>query len=43
MPCYEFNRSMDGSADDGKCLHCRKHLTVECEYIDLFLDEGDGE
>lgn len=43
MPCYEFNRSMDGSADDGRCTRCRKYLTVECEYIEQFLDEGDGE
>ncbi len=43
MPCYEFNPSLSPSADDGMCAHCRKFLTLECEFIDHFLEEGDGE
>ncbi len=43
MPCYEFNPSLDGPADDGRCVHCRKYLTVECEYLEAFLDEGEEE
>jgi len=43
MPCYEANRSLGEAADDGRCAHCRKYMTVECEYIDAFLDEGEDE
>jgi len=27
--------------DDGRCVHCRKFLTIECPYIDHFLSEDD--
>lgn len=38
-PCYEFNESLPVEMDDGKCIHCRKYLTVQCERIDEFIDE----
>lgn len=41
MPCFEFNLALDGRLDNGRCEHCRKFLTVECEYIDHFLVEED--
>lgn len=37
--CYEFNKNLNDVLDDGRCIHCRKYLTVQCEYIDEFLDE----
>ncbi len=43
MPCYDFNASIAPDGDDGRCVHCRKYLTVECEYIEEFLDEGEDE
>jgi len=42
MPCYETNPDLSGSEDDGRCVHCRKFLTLECPYIDHFLGE-EGE
>lgn len=41
MPCYESNPILAGSDDDGRCVHCRKFLTLECPYIDHFLGEDD--
>nr|AKQ01951.1 hypothetical protein [uncultured euryarchaeote Rifle_16ft_4_minimus_309] len=42
MPCYEFNDRLGSTRDDGRCMSCRKFLTIECPYIDRFLGE-DGE
>ena len=39
MPCYESNPVV--SEDDGRCVHCRKFLTLECPYIDHFLGEDE--
>jgi len=41
MPCFEFNASLPPAEDDGRCVHCRKFLTVECPYIDHFFEEED--
>lgn len=41
MPCYDFNRVLAPGQDDGRCVHCRKFLTLECAYIEHFL--GDDE
>lgn len=41
MPCYEFNGVLAPSQDDGRCVHCRKFLTLECAYIDHFVAEED--
>lgn len=40
-PCYEFNNSLNQAADDGKCEHCRKWLTWDCEHIDEFMIEEE--
>lgn len=42
MPCYEVNEALSDSYDDGRCVHCRKFLTVDCPYVDHFLGEGDA-
>ena len=42
MPCYEPNPALPPAEDDGRCVHCRKFLTVECPYIDHFLSEDEG-
>ena len=39
MPCYEFNGILAPNADDGRCVHCRKFLTIECPYIDHFMED----
>ena len=39
MPCYEFNPELRPDRDDGRCESCRKFLTMECEYIDHFMEE----
>lgn len=41
MPCYEFNGALTTSQDDGRCIHCRKFLTLECPYISHFVGEED--
>jgi hypothetical protein len=41
MPCYEFHGTLGPSLDDGRCIHCRKYLTLDCPYIGHFL--GDDE
>ena len=41
MPCYEFNGILAPNADDGRCVHCHKFLTIECPYIDHFMEEED--
>lgn len=41
MPCYEFNGGLQPAFDDGKCIHCRKYLTLECPYISHFLGEDE--
>ena len=41
-PCFEFNAALDPELNDTRCVHCRKYLTVQCEYLDQFLgDEAD--
>jgi hypothetical protein len=39
MPCFEFNASLTSVSDDGRCVHCRKFLTLECPYIGHFVTE----
>ncbi|MFO7618335.1 MAG: hypothetical protein R6W91_01560 [Thermoplasmata archaeon] len=40
--CYVFNKNMERSLDDARCIHCRFYLTVNCKHIDDFVDEeGD--
>jgi hypothetical protein len=39
MPCFEFNPSLTTRQDDGRCVHCRKFLTLECPYIGHFVSE----
>ena len=40
--CYEFNTALESSLDDERCIHCRFFLTVNCKYIQEFVDEeGD--
>jgi len=41
MPCYESNGVLGPAQDDGRCVHCRKFLTLECPYIDHFMSEED--
>jgi len=41
MPCYEPNPALAPTQDDGRCVHCRKFLTLECPYIEHFLGEDD--
>ena len=41
MPCYEFHGGLASAQDDGRCMHCRKFLTLECPYIGHFLGEED--
>jgi hypothetical protein len=41
MPCFEFNAALSTVQDDGRCVHCRKFLTLECPYLDRFLSEED--
>lgn len=40
--CYLFNRNLDRTLDDARCIHCRNYLTLQCKYIHEFVDE-DGE
>lgn len=39
--CYEFNPVLTVNMDDGACGHCRKFMTMECDYIDDFVYEDD--
>ncbi len=41
MPCYEPNPALAPAEEDGRCVHCRKFLTLECPYIDHFLGEDE--
>lgn len=41
MPCFESNPTLGPAQDDGRCVHCRKFLTLECPYIDHFLGEDE--
>ena len=41
MPCYEVRPDLDSAEDDGRCVHCRMFLTLECPYIEHFLGEHD--
>lgn len=41
MPCYEFNGALTPTLEDGRCVHCRKYLTLDCPYIGHFLGEED--
>lgn len=41
MPCYEFNATLSTPQDDGRCIHCRKFLTLECPYISHFVGEDE--
>ncbi len=41
MACYMANPILAPSTDDGRCEHCRKFLTTECEHIEEFLEEGE--
>ena len=40
--CYEFNESLPTEKDDERCERCKKFLTVQCKYIDEFI-EGEDE
>ncbi len=42
-PCYDFNPALDPARNDTRCVHCRKYLTLECEYLDEFLEDGGDE
>jgi len=39
--CYIFNDKLPKKQDDGKCIHCKYFLTLQCEHIDEFLEEVD--
>ena len=41
MPCFEFNGDLSTAQDDGRCIHCRNFLTLDCPYISHFLGEED--
>ena len=41
LVCYDFNESAANENDDGKCVHCKKYLTLSCERIDAFMDDLD--
>ena len=42
MPCYEVNAAIPSVHDDGRCIHCRKFLTLDCPYIGHFMgDESE--
>lgn len=40
--CYVFNKSLERSLDDARCIHCRFYLTLQCKHIQDFMDE-EGE
>ena len=42
-PCFEFNAALDPERNDTRCVHCRKYLTIQCEYLDQFLEDGADE
>ena len=37
--CYEFNEKLKSQFDDDCCEHCRKYLTLQCEYLEDFMEE----
>jgi hypothetical protein len=40
--CYVFNKKLERSLDDARCIHSRYYLTIECKYLHEFVDEeGD--
>jgi len=42
-PGFEFNTALAPDRNDTRCVHCRKYLTVQCEYLEQFLeDDLDG-
>ncbi|HEY4705512.1 MAG TPA: hypothetical protein VII27_07260 [Thermoplasmata archaeon] len=43
FPCFEFNTALAPERDDTRCIHCRKYLTVACEYLDDFFEDGGDE
>jgi len=42
-PCFEFDPRLDPSRNDTRCVHCRKYLTVACEYIDEFVEDEEDD
>jgi hypothetical protein len=40
--CYVFNINLGLSLDDARCSHCRKYLTLDCKYINEFVDGDEG-
>ena len=42
MPCYEVNDALPSNLDDGRCIHCRRYLTLDCPYIGHFLGEDEA-
>ena len=39
FPCYEFNQDLRKDMDDRYCIHCKKYLTLQCENLEMFLDD----
>ena len=39
--CYEFNEKLKSQFDDRCCQHCKKYLTLQCQYLDEFMEEID--
>ncbi|MEW5937184.1 MAG: hypothetical protein AB1665_05125 [Candidatus Thermoplasmatota archaeon] len=40
--CYVFNKALRPQMDDECCEHCAKFLTLDCKYIEEFLEEEEA-
>ncbi len=36
--CYQFNKALRLTFDDGDCSHCKDYLTTQCKHLDEFMD-----
>ncbi|UCF08479.1 MAG: hypothetical protein JSW28_01975 [Thermoplasmata archaeon] len=37
--CYVFNERLKKQFDDDCCEHCSKYLTIQCEYLEDFMEK----
>ncbi|MCL4325993.1 MAG: hypothetical protein M1481_04125 [Candidatus Thermoplasmatota archaeon] len=37
--CYTFNKDLKSKFNDKRCEHCKFYLTMNCKYINDFIDE----
>lgn len=38
--CYVFNRDLPRKLNDTRCIHCANFMTLQCEHIEEFIEEG---